>query len=147
MAEALAGVLRGLGLEARLREATVAKIWGEVVGFQIARRAQPESLRGGRLTVRVSDPIWLHHLHMMQPKLLAALNERTEPGRIREIHLRVGEIDPPSDAPAAPAGPPPAASPSVSPEDEERIVALLAPVREASWAEALGRILGRELRR
>ena len=36
----------------------VGKRWASVVGDEIARRAEPEALEGGVLTVRVTDPAW-----------------------------------------------------------------------------------------
>ncbi len=104
LAEAVVRTLEILGLEPGVRQREVWRVWGDLVGPQIARHAQPWAITRGRLVVHVTDPIWLHQLSMMRHRLIATLCESLGESVVREIVLRIGEVD---DVPMAePAGPP-----------------------------------------
>ncbi len=52
----------------------VAKYWTDVVGFELARRAEPEALSQGVLTVRVTDATWGKMIHRLQDRIAPELN-------------------------------------------------------------------------
>jgi Dna[CI] antecedent, DciA len=136
IADAVSAALQRLGLESRVRQHDIWRIWPLVVGPQIARHAQPSSVWQGRLIVHVTDSVWLHHLSMMRHRLVQAVNERLAPAEIREMVLRIGEV------PAAPVGPSPPASRSVSvsevdPARMTEIENALAPLGDAPFRDAL----------
>jgi len=139
ISEALSAAFRRLGLEERIRQHEIWRVWTSVVGPQIAQHAQPHGIWQGRLIVHVSDSVWLHHLSMMKHRLIPALNEKLQISVVREMILRIGEIPVLS--------PPPPASPGadlVSPADPAqtaRIEALLAPLGDAPFRDALRRLL------
>jgi hypothetical protein len=139
MADAVSSALQRLGLEARVRQHDIWRIWPSVVGQQIARHAQPYSVSQGRLIVHVTDSVWLHHLSMMRHHLVSALNERLAPAAIREMFLRVGEV------PEIPVGPGPRESRSapaggVDPARTAEIDDALAPLGDAPFRDALRRL-------
>jgi hypothetical protein len=68
--------------------------WREVVGEQIARQAQPESLKNGVLLVRVENSIWLSHLRFLAEDLREKLNRELSSPGVEEIHFRQGQLDP-----------------------------------------------------
>ena len=136
MADAVSAALQRLGLEGRVRQHDVWRIWPSVVGPEIARHAQPYSIWQGRLIIHVTDSVWLHHLSMMRHRLVKALNEQLKPAEIREMALRVGEV------PVTPAGPSPSQTPSspageVDPARIAQIEDTLAPLGDAPFREAL----------
>ena len=140
ISEALSAALQRLGLEERIRQHEIWKVWAAVVGSQIAQHAQPRSIWQGRLIVHVTDPVWLHHLSMMRHRLIPALNGKLQASVVREMVLRVGEIPVlPSAASTGPTrtDPPPPADPV----DTARVEALLAPLGDAPFCEALRRLL------
>jgi hypothetical protein len=139
IADAVSAALQRLGLEGRVRQHDLWRVWPLVVGPQIARHAQPFSVWQGRLIVHVTDSVWLHHLSMMRHRLVQALNERLAPVEIREMVLRVGEV------PAAPIGPSPLPprSASVGEVDPVRMAEIenaLAPLGDAPFRDALRRL-------
>jgi hypothetical protein len=139
IADAVSVALQRLGLESRVRQHDIWRIWPLVVGPQIARHAQPFSVWQGRLIVHVTDSVWLHHLSMMRHRLVQAVNERLAPVQIREMVLRVGEV------PAVPVGPspPPSRSASLGEVDPARMAEIedaLAPLGDAPFREALRRL-------
>lgn len=140
ISEALSAALQRLGLEERIRQHELWRVWSAVVGSQIAQHAQPRSVWQGRLIVHVTDPVWLHHLSMMRHRLIAALNEKLQSSVVREMVLRVGEIPP--LPPVVSTGPARLDPPSpASPVDAARVDTLLAPLRDAPFCEALRRLL------
>lgn len=147
IAEVVTGAFRRWGLETRFRQSEIWRVWPSVVGPQIARRAQPHAMWRGRLTVHVTDPVWLHHLSMMRHRVVAALNEKLNTTPVREMILRVGEVDPPaSDQPGSTAQNTQNQDPPPSPTQVLRIEALLAPLEDSPFREDLRRLLLRAYR-
>ncbi len=89
----------GRGMPAERRLVTV---WPEVVGAEVARNAQPRTLRGGRLVVATSSSVWAQTLQHMAGEILprlnevlaAGLDEQTEAVVIREVIFRPAGWDP-----------------------------------------------------
>lgn len=88
---------RGMSAERRLADA-----WPHVVGPEVARNAQPRSLRAGRLVVATSSSVWAQTLQHMVGEILPRLNEalaaefngQTEAVVIREAVFRPAGWDP-----------------------------------------------------
>jgi hypothetical protein len=144
IADAIFGAFQRLGLDSRFRQSEIWSVWPTVVGPQIARHAQPHAISHGRLIVHVTDPVWLHHLSMMRPRVMAALNEKLRTSTVRELILRVGEVPEP---PVTPPGPPgPAPEPPPDPIRLARVEALLASLGDTPFRETLQRLLLRACR-
>jgi hypothetical protein len=142
IADALRSALARLGVEARLREHEIFRIWASVVGEAIARHAEPQGVKHGRLLVHVTDPVWLHQLSMMRHRILAALRERLGPA-VRELVLRVGEVSP------RPPGPGEPEAAAVTPPDPRRLAeieTMLAPLKDEPAKQAFRRLLLRHER-
>ena len=143
IAEAVPSAFQRLGLETRFRQSEVWRVWPTVVGPQIARHAQPHAVWHGRLIVHVTDPVWLHHLSMMRHRVMAALNEKLGASVVRDMVLRIGQV------PAMPLHP--AASsrgvqvPPPDPALRVRVEALMAPLGDVPFREALCQLLLRAL--
>ena len=93
--------------------ALVEKRWASVVGPEIARRSEPETLEGGVLTVRVTDPAWGKMILKLQGRIVPALNRAVGKGLVRRINFTKRDKlqNPASSAPVPQAfvalGPPP----------------------------------------
>jgi predicted nucleic acid-binding Zn ribbon protein len=84
-------VLKGFGLEQRLQESRVFSLWANIVGADIAKHAQPVSMKKGRLEVIVDHPIWLnelsrYHKPMMLQKIQAVVGKQA----VRDLVFRIG---------------------------------------------------------
>lgn len=84
-------VMKGLGLEQRLHQSQVFYLWPQIVGTDIARHAQPVSLRNGNLIVAVDHPIWLQelkrfHKALLLQKVQAKIGQRA----VKDIVFRIG---------------------------------------------------------
>ncbi len=144
IAEAISGTFQRLGLDSRFRQSEIWGVWSKVVGPQIARHAQPHAMSSGRLIVHVTDPVWLHHLSMMRPRVITALNKTLRTSTVRELVLRVGDVAEPI-APALTSqslrqDPPP------DPAQVAQVETMLAPLGATPFREALQRLLLRAYR-
>lgn len=142
IADALASTFARLGVEARLREHEIFRVWPEVVGDAVARHAEPVSLKQGRLVVHVTDSVWLHQLSMLRRRLLEALRTRLG-SPVHEIALRIGEVAP------RPVAPLPSTVPSPSRIPASRLAEIdmmLSPVGDEELRGAFRRLLLRHER-
>jgi predicted nucleic acid-binding Zn ribbon protein len=90
LAEALQAYLKQAGLVRRIGQARVLEDWAELVGPQIAKVTQPESVGAdGQLRVRVATAAWASELQLMTPQILARLNTGRS-GRITAIRWMAG---------------------------------------------------------
>src|SRR5262245_7934546 len=81
---------RQAGLTKRIGQAGVLEEWPELVGQQIARVTQPESVSAdGQLRVRVATAGWAAELQLMTPQIMTRLNTNRS-GRITAIRWVVG---------------------------------------------------------
>lgn len=85
------GVMKELGLEQRLQQSQVFSLWAQMVGTDIARHAQPVSLRNNLLVVAVDHPVWLqelsrYHKTLLLQKIHATVGKKT----VRDIIFRIG---------------------------------------------------------
>ncbi|HUJ10086.1 MAG TPA: DUF721 domain-containing protein [Verrucomicrobiae bacterium] len=84
-------VMKKLGLEQRLQQSQVFYLWPSIVGSDIARHAQPVSLKNRLLIVAVDHPVWLQELSRYhKPLILQRVQERVGPKTVRDIVFRIG---------------------------------------------------------
>ena len=89
---ALPALLRRIDPTRRLEAYQVWTFWDEVVGEQIARRAQPQRLRDGVLTVAVSSHSWMQELQFLRATICEKLNDRLGSPLISALVLVPGEV-------------------------------------------------------
>jgi predicted nucleic acid-binding Zn ribbon protein len=65
----------------------VRRRWASVVGEELARRAEPEALADGVLTVRVADPVWGRTILKLQGRILSGLNGALGQNLVRRINF------------------------------------------------------------
>ncbi len=61
--------------------------WGDILGFDLARRAIPRSLVGGILTVAVASSSWMQELSYLKPALLDRFREEIGITVVKDIRL------------------------------------------------------------
>ncbi len=66
------------------------RVWGEVVGDTISESARPTRIRKGRLSVTVTDPIWLQELRFLELTIREKLNSRLGRTAVQKIDFKVG---------------------------------------------------------
>ena len=71
-------------------DARIWKEWEAAVGAAIAKNAQPEWIKNGKLRVKVSDPIWLQELGYAEESIKEKLNQRLGRRAVDRIEFRLG---------------------------------------------------------
>ncbi|MDH5297498.1 MAG: DUF721 domain-containing protein [Desulfobulbaceae bacterium] len=121
---------RRLGLHA------LFSFWDEVVEEAIGRRAQPDLIRDTVLWVRVSDSVWMQHLHLMKNVLLDKLNQRLGEVKLTDIRFRIdstlGRVKPPQ--------PPPKPAPPVDQARLQQAEAMFASLADEELRKTLRRL-------
>lgn len=85
----------------------VWEVWDQAVGCEVAERSSPLSLRSGRLTVAVTNAAWMQQLSFLRESIRDAVNRALEGDVVREVRLRMAEVEPPPPPARRPPGPPP----------------------------------------
>ena len=93
LAEALTSYFKQAGLTKRVQQAGIIEEWAELVGPQIARVTEPDSITpDGMLRVRVATAAWANELSLMSPRILARLNAGRS-GRVKQIRWVPGPLE------------------------------------------------------
>jgi predicted nucleic acid-binding Zn ribbon protein len=90
--ETLATLIQRRGWDERLRGATAASRWVEIVGEPLADRCEPVRLVHGTLTVRAENQVWATQLRYMLPHLRASAEDVLGPGTVKEVTIVVGHL-------------------------------------------------------
>ena len=98
----LDSLFRKLGYDKKLLEQKAMFLWNEVVGRHVAEHAQPTQIDNGRMSVVVSDAIWLTELNLLRMQYIAKINEELGAKIVKEIDFRIGEVSKPSGSRVAP---------------------------------------------
>ncbi|NLE11193.1 MAG: DUF721 domain-containing protein [Actinobacteria bacterium] len=80
-----AAAARPKGAPSTSPEQTVAVLWPEIVGAEVAANTRPVQLRKKRLVVSASSSAWAQTLHFMGPSIVARVNECIGAGTVGEI--------------------------------------------------------------
>jgi predicted nucleic acid-binding Zn ribbon protein len=132
--------LRRLELDTKLEGYRLWPLWNDIVGEQIARRAQPERLRNRILFVRVSSSTWMQQLQTMKPLLLERIHKTIKGAAIRDMRFFMGEVVPPIPAPSRSQSKVEPRNVRVSAEME----AYLGRIQDSELRTLLRRIMGKE---
>ncbi len=99
----LGSMLKARGLGSRLSEYRIFGQWEKAVGPVIARHAQPQAVRGKKLTLVVDSPAWMQQLSLLKPEIMEKVNSTLGKKTINDITLRIGEVEsraaPPEEPP------------------------------------------------
>ena len=135
MSDLLGGLFQRRNWQGRFRMHALFSFWDEVMGEDLALRAQPDLIRGTVLWVRVSDSIWMQQLHLSKNLLMEKVNGRLGEEKITDIRFRI-------DPTLGRAKPEPEPEPPPQPVDPERLRKA-----EAMFAELADKELQQTLRR
>jgi len=91
LGELIPRTLTALGLDRRLEEAQVAKVWDQLLDPNIVAHAKPTGLRRGTLFVSVDSSVWLDEIvRYRRREILQRLQHSFGPDLIKRISFRVG---------------------------------------------------------
>ena len=81
-------VLEQLGILGRIKQYKILELWPEIVGEQIARASAVESIRNGKLFVKVKHPVWRNELQFLKAEIIRKVNDRMGSEFIKDIIFR-----------------------------------------------------------
>jgi len=135
----LGSMLKARGLGSRLSEYRVFGQWEKAVGPVIARHAQPQTVRGKKLTLVVDSPAWMQQLSLLKPQIVEKVNKTLGKEVIKEITLRLGEVA----SREQPAEEPPVRA-VLGREEREKIEDYVRGISDPAIKEAISRVIEKD---
>ena len=89
-------LFRKLGYDKKIREQQAMFWWDEVVGEHVAAHAQPTQIDNGKMSVVVSDSIWLTELNLLRIQYIAKINENLGSMILKDIEFKIGKVNKPA---------------------------------------------------
>ncbi len=135
----LGSMLKARGLGGRLNEYRVFGQWEKSVGPVIARHAQPQTVRGKKLTLVVDSPAWMQQLSLLKPEIVEKVNRTMGQEAIKTITLRLGEVeslDRPMEEPPVRA--------VLGRDDREKIENYVRGISQPDIREAISRVIEKD---
>jgi len=126
--------LRRLVPDERLALTRVQLAWSRAVPVQMQRVAWPAAIAArGTVVLHVVDNQWLHEMSYLRSDLLGRLRRAADGIEIKDLRLRVGEIQviPPSERP------PPPPPPALSAEPERSTIDAMESVQDPTLRQAI----------
>lgn len=96
--ETLRTLIERQGWGERLRGATAASRWQDIVGAELVRRCEPVRLDRGTLTIRAENQVWATQLRYMLPHLRTSAESVLGTGTVREVVIVIGRLQGHGDA-------------------------------------------------
>ena len=90
-ADVMAGVMKGLGIDRRLSETEILRVWRHLLDPNISTHAYPVGLRNGTLFVNVDSNVWLDEIvRYRRREILDRMQSSFGRDLITRISFRVG---------------------------------------------------------
>jgi hypothetical protein len=135
----LGKLLKACGLGSGLHEYRIFGQWEKSVGAVIARHAQPQSLRGKKLTLIVDSPAWMQQLSLLKPEIVEKVNHHLGKGVVKDITLKLGEVE----FRGQPVEEPPVLN-VLDRDDREKIETYVRGIGDADTREAIRRVIEKD---
>ncbi len=137
----LGKLLKARGLEGRIQEYRIVDQWNRAVGPAIARHAQPQALRGAKLSLVVDSPAWMQQLSLLKPEIIEKINEALGREAVRDIILRLGEVHVSDELPSD-EGP---AETALGREERLKIERYVGNIRDPDTRDTVRRVIEKDL--
>lgn len=87
--DSLDRLVRNLGAPSSVAISRLFTCWAEIAGSTLATISEPISLKGGILTIAVSDPAWVTQIGFLEPEILARVSEEIGDTELTGLEVRV----------------------------------------------------------
>ncbi|MEO8664207.1 MAG: DUF721 domain-containing protein [Ignavibacteria bacterium] len=74
-----------IGLDSRMQEMQILKIWSSCVGEAIAKYSAPQEIRKNKLFVQVENAAWRYELSLKKTEIIEKLNQNLKKKLIKDI--------------------------------------------------------------
>jgi len=85
LSNSLAGFLKSLGIESKVREYEVIGYWPSIVGEKIASASEAQYVSDGILFVKAKNSTWRNELIYMKGEILSRIDKKVGRGIINDI--------------------------------------------------------------
>ncbi len=132
-----------LGIEAKVREHRIRKLWKEAAGPGLDAVSEPTRLIGKTLYCAVSSAAWMTELSYRKKEIIGALNERLKGDCVADLVIRHGDVsnvyeEEPTHAPVLKAA-------EVTEEQRLLIEKTVEPVKDEALKEVIKRAMEKAL--
>jgi predicted nucleic acid-binding Zn ribbon protein len=148
----LEDLIRRFGMEGKLQEARLDRVWPQVVGPAIAAATRPVRVKNGVLLVQVKSSAWVQELNFRRRDILNRLASYLPSVRLRHIDFRTSwqpEAAAPEEEEAPPGPPLPTLheleSMALQPAEQEQIETVVAHLSDEEMRETLRRTMTHDL--
>ena len=131
----LSRAMPNLGIETKIREYNLKKLWPEIVGEAIAKRAVPSRLVGKTLYCTVSTSAWMTELSYQKKVMVEKINRRLGCPAVEDLVLRHGSVP----TPAAPRKD--KSERTLTPEERRFIESTASGVKDESLRSLIKRVI------
>ncbi|MFH1046464.1 MAG: DUF721 domain-containing protein [Candidatus Omnitrophota bacterium] len=91
ISELVQKVVEQLARERKHKTRTLAGLWRNVAGKDLARHSRALGIKKGTLQVQVEDSAWLYQTNLKKDEILAALQKTKGYEQIQQLQLRIGK--------------------------------------------------------
>lgn len=91
----LQDLLCKFGIDSKIKQLHILKLWSKVVGESLSKHSQPVSISKGNLFVKVDNSAWLNQISYFKEKIIAEFNKIQGEIVVKRIYFRVGSISVP----------------------------------------------------
>jgi hypothetical protein len=123
-------------LRQRLLEVTIRRSWASIVGAEVARRARPDRLQHGSLSIVVDNSPWLSELTLRSAEITDAVRQRVP--QVLSLRFVLGSL--PAEAHERGPGREPEPLP-LSDADRHEIETAVSAIPDATLAAAARRLM------
>ncbi|MBE0478435.1 DUF721 domain-containing protein [Candidatus Aerophobetes bacterium] len=90
--EILQDLVCRFGMDNKIKQLNILKLWPEVVGETLSKHSQAVSISKGNLFVKVDNSAWLSEFSHFKEKIILKFNERHGEQIVKNIYFQVGSI-------------------------------------------------------
>jgi len=88
LASAITQTINQLGIGVKIKEHEALDAWTQIVGEQISKVAIAETIRDGKLFVKVAHSTWRNELMFLKHDLIVRINKRMNQNIVKDIIFR-----------------------------------------------------------
>ena len=80
-------VMKGLGLDSKMRESQLIRQWPEIVGATVASRSRPVVVRKSVLLVEVENNAWMQEIRFHQRRIVDRIQKKFPELKVEGLRL------------------------------------------------------------
>jgi len=91
--ETISATFSSIGLNKKVQQYRLWKMWNSIVGSNIASNASPSIWRGNMLVINVKHAAWMQELSYLKAELMEKIKKAIPDLKIKDIRFEIGDIE------------------------------------------------------